>query len=265
VTSIRADATIAVLGGCGGAGATGFAIALAAVAGRGRIRKGGPDRPGWRGRVPAEPAIGAVLVDLDGLGGGIDVVLGIETAPGVRWSGLHLDGGLLEPDQLADGLPWWAGAAVLACDRPDAPTASAVGAVLAAARPLGPVIVDAGRFATEAQEAALAASDLIVLVVPADVRAITAAAAVQARNADLLADRSVLVVRVERSTVRPALVAELLGLPLCGILGSDRALRAARESGIDERRLGRRTGRTAAAALAAIPERLLSAPPGGRH
>ena len=67
---------IGVVGGCGGAGASTFACVLAATA-----------ATGWP----------AVLVDLDPVAGGIDVLLGIEAVPGARWSGLRLGGGRLDP------------------------------------------------------------------------------------------------------------------------------------------------------------------------
>ena len=46
----------------------------------------------------------SVLIDLDGVGGGLDVTLGLEGIPGARWSGLQLDGGHLDPVVLDQGL-----------------------------------------------------------------------------------------------------------------------------------------------------------------
>src|SRR5579875_2141374 len=85
---------VAVLGGSGGVGASTFAAALATAAGR------------------------AVLVDCDPLGGGIDVLLGVEAVPGARWSGLRVNGGRLDPHALDEGLPRWRDVRVLAADAP---------------------------------------------------------------------------------------------------------------------------------------------------
>src|SRR6185312_17116098 len=89
----RVHSMIGVIGGNGGVGASTFAAVLA-----------------WA-------AVSGVLVDLDPVGGGVDVLLGIERAPGARWSGLRLDGGRLAPEVLTAGLPRWAGVPVLAADR----------------------------------------------------------------------------------------------------------------------------------------------------
>ncbi len=62
---------VAVIGGRGGAGASVFAVAL------------------------AQAATDSLLVDLDPWGGGIDLLVGAETTPGVRWPDLSLQGGRL--------------------------------------------------------------------------------------------------------------------------------------------------------------------------
>ncbi|MGH8862840.1 MAG: septum site-determining protein Ssd, partial [Jatrophihabitantaceae bacterium] len=92
---------IGVIGGSGGVGASTFASVVASVAGR------------------------AVLIDLDTVGGGIDVLLGMEETAGARWSGLRVGGGYLDPALLADGLPRWRDVAVLAADEPPDPAAVA--------------------------------------------------------------------------------------------------------------------------------------------
>ena len=61
----RRGAAVAVVGGCGGAGASVLAAALAVTA----VRHGGR----------------ALLVDCDPLGGGLDLVLGAEHVAGLRW------------------------------------------------------------------------------------------------------------------------------------------------------------------------------------
>lgn len=88
---------IGVVGACGGAGTSIFAAALAAVAARAGAR--------------------AVLVDGARDGGGIDVVLGIEDEPGLRWPDLHAARGEVVGDELHALLPAWRGARVLSADR----------------------------------------------------------------------------------------------------------------------------------------------------
>ena len=80
---------VAVIGGCGGAGASLFAVAL------------------------AQAATDALLVDLDPWGGGIDLLLGGETTPGLRWPDLALQGGRLNWSAVRDALPRHRGVSVL--------------------------------------------------------------------------------------------------------------------------------------------------------
>ena len=107
-------------------------------------------------------AAGGVLIDLDPVGGGIDVLLGIETTPGARWSGLHLAGGRLEPSLLAGGLPRWRRTRVLAADR--SPPPEAIGPVCAAAAEVGVVVLDVPRLPCPVREAALDVADLVLLL-----------------------------------------------------------------------------------------------------
>ena len=220
---------IGVLGGCGGAGATSLAAVIAA-------RGGAED-------------VWPVLIDLDGLGGGLDVAVGAETAVGARWSGLHATGGRLDPEQLAEGLPRWGDVPFLACDLGATPGADAVRSVLAAASAIGPVIVDLGRFESPARTVALRCADVIILLVPAEVRAITAALSVRAAVEDEFLGRWQLVVRTDDTGIGPDHVADLLGLPLIGTVRFDRGVRAGRDRGINVRQLHRSTTSLARALL----------------
>src|SRR3954469_21615940 len=151
-----ASAVVGVVGGSGGAGASTFAAALACGVG---------------GR--------AVLVDLDPVSGGIDVLLGIETVPGARWPGLHLSGGRLDPAVFDRGLPSWGEVRVLAA--PPAPVEpEAVDQVLDAARELGPVVIDAGRGLDRGRSAAMQRCDLVILLAAGSVAGISAARRVRA-------------------------------------------------------------------------------------
>jgi hypothetical protein len=149
----RTAPVIGVIGGSGGIGASTFAGGLAAVAGRG------------------------VLVDLDALGGGLDVLLGVEDVPGSRWSGVRVDGGHLDPVDLAQGLPRWRGVSVLASDGVT-PSCDSLVAVLAAARLLGPVIVDIGRCRSDVHDVLVARCTLVVVLAEAECRGLAGARAV---------------------------------------------------------------------------------------
>lgn len=149
---------IGVVGGNGGVGASTFAAVLA-----------------WA-------AASGVLVDLDPVGGGLDVLLGIEHEPGARWSGLRLDGGRLDPELLAGGLPRWAGVPVLAVDLPPPDD---VAPVLAAASGAGVAVIDLPRAASPARDAAAAVCDFVVVLVQARVRSLAAARAVLASLPDV--------------------------------------------------------------------------------
>lgn len=181
-------AVVGVVGGSGGVGASTFAAVLALVA------------------APS------VLVDLDVSGGGIDVVLGIEQAPGARWSGLRLAGGHLDPMALDEGLPRAGPTAVLAADTA-ALDAAAVLQVLDAAVSLGSVVLDLPRAACPERAAGLLRCDLVVVIGRADVAGLVAAHA----TVSALPELPVGVV-VRRGGIEPGEAARLVGVPLLGVL-----------------------------------------------
>ncbi|HEY7008067.1 MAG TPA: hypothetical protein VH395_03955, partial [Jatrophihabitantaceae bacterium] len=181
------DVVVGVLGGSGGIGATTFAAAL------------------------AEAAAPSVLLDLDPLGGGVDVLLGIEAVAGARWSGLRVDGGHLDPVLLADGLPRWRSVAVLAADAQ--PSAAAALQVIESAGALGPVVLDLPRAPSPVRDALVPRCALCVLVAAAEVRELAAARAVVAS----LPDAAVGVV-LRRGSLPSADAVAWLGVPLLGLL-----------------------------------------------
>lgn len=213
---------IAVVGGCGGAGASALSAALA-----------------WSQTGSAGTP---VLVDLDGLGGGIDILLGAETSPGARWSGLHATGDRLDPAQLRDGLPRWSGVSFLACDGPREPSADAVRSVIRASRQLGPTVLDIGRHPSPARTAALGEVQHLVLVAPGEIRACTAAAAQLASLAEAgFTGEARLVVRQDRAAIGARRMAQVLDTELAGGIGVDRGLGSGRDRGVQPRRLSRAT------------------------
>lgn len=87
-----------------------------------------------------------VLLDTHFGGAGLEVILGMEDTPGVKWPDLHDARGALDWKHLETQLPTWRGIPVVTCARttPVFPTSSTTGTVLASAVAAGRnVIVDA--------------------------------------------------------------------------------------------------------------------------
>jgi secretion/DNA translocation related CpaE-like protein len=201
---------VAVLGGAGGLGSSTLAAGLALAA-----RRQGP----------------AALVDLDQAGGGIDLVMGAESAPGWRWDTLRsasgqvvdLDGHL----PVVDGVPL---VAMSRSERRDVP-AEAVAAVVDSLAGAGSVVVvDVGRITGPAQVEAVRAASRVLVLTGQTVRAVAATAATLKDVADRRCD---LVVRTERSgAIAPAVAADSLGRPLLGTIPSSPVLVAMGDRGV---------------------------------
>ncbi len=220
---------LAVIGGRGGAGASVFAAALAHSAGT------------------------ALLVDLDPWGGGADLLIGVESAPGLRWPELAPQGGRLAWPAVRAALPRQRDVSVLSGTRRGCqPDAGALDAVLDAGRRAGvTVICDLPRGVTDAAETALAAADLVVLVSPCEVRACASGAAV-AHRVHAVNPRVGLVVRgPSPGGLRAVEVAGGTGLPLLASMRAEPRLTERLEHG--GLRLPRRS------ALAAAARRVLAA------
>lgn len=213
--------TIAVVGGRGGAGATVTAAGLAVTA----AREGSP----------------TLLVDADPLGGGIDLIAGLETCDGARWPDFADRRGRLSAVALRGALPSVDDLAVLSRKRGDtAPIpAPAMRAVLhAARRGADLVVVDLPRQVDDAVVEALAVADVTLLVVPSDVRGVAAAAAVAAVLTRHTGDLRV-VARTGPGRISPETICSTLGLPLAGRVPEEPSLPAALDSGIPPALTGR--------------------------
>ncbi len=190
---------IAVGGCCGGAGVSTLATALALTAGR------------------------SVLLDADGSGGGVDLLLGAEWAEGLRWPELSGLRGRVDGASVLASLPQVHGVHVVAAarDSPGEIPAEALLAVTSAARSVGrTVVVDLPSRDLRLAEPVLAEADLAVLVVPARVRALAVAGPLL--DGDAWA-RAVLVVRTAPGGLSPGEVAAVLGRPVAAELGPDRS------------------------------------------
>lgn len=223
---------VGVVGGRGGAGATTVAVGLALAA------------------VRREQA--ALLVDGDPLGGGVDLVFGGERVTGLRWPDLVGTRGRLPAAALAGALPVLDGLSVLSWDRgaPEALPAEAARAVLEAARrSWDVVVVDLPRGFDDGTSAVLGLCDAVLVIVPAELRAVAAAGRVAARVAEHCRDVR-LVVR-SSGPLGPKEVGASLGLPVAGTLRNEPRLRASLEDGLAP-------GRRPRSPLAQLGARLLT-------
>ncbi|ARU52045.1 hypothetical protein CBR64_11730 [Cellulosimicrobium cellulans] len=214
-------AVVAVVGARGGAGASVVASSLArAVA---------------RRRAPT------CLVDLALVGGGLDVLLGVEQDPGVRWPDLADARGRLDGEDLLARLPRWGTVPVVSTERGGGPEPAALADVVAALAEVtsgrsGVLVLDVDRAALGSGAlgsglfgpALLGACDEVLVVTPLDVAGVAGAAAVR----DRVPGPAALVLR------RPAPgrlsggeVADAVGLEVAATVGWDRALAGAIERG----------------------------------
>jgi secretion/DNA translocation related CpaE-like protein len=155
----RDGRVVAVIGCGGGSGASSFAVTMAVGA--------------------ASRALRVLLIDGDPLGGGLDLVLGLEDAVGIRWAELADSRGRLGAQSLQQALPAVEGVSVLSWGREGATSLpiDALTAVLdAGARAFDLIVVDLPRQVDAAADLVLSRADATLLVVANRVRAVAAAA-----------------------------------------------------------------------------------------
>jgi pilus assembly protein CpaF len=124
-TTDHAGLVVATLGGRGGAGATTLSVALAQAGTRRALR--------------------TLLVDGDPLGGGVDLVLGVEDLHGLRWPDLITTRGRLPAAAVIEALPHVDGIGVLSWDRGDVEVLDVLRALqleISGAGPLAPLLAD---------------------------------------------------------------------------------------------------------------------------
>jgi len=222
---------VAVVGGCGGAGASLLAVAL------------------------AQAATDALLVDLDPWGGGIDLLVGGEATPGLRWPDLALQSGRLNWSSVREALPKHRGITVLSGTRRGYELeAGPVNAVVDAGRRGGVTVVcDLPRRLTDAAQSALEAADLVVVVSPCDVRACAATATIAPVLSAINPHLGLVVRGPSPGGLRAAEVADIAGLPLLASMRAQPRLAEQLEHG--GLRLRARSPLAAAArtVLAALP------------
>ncbi|HEU4542097.1 MAG TPA: septum site-determining protein Ssd [Jiangellaceae bacterium] len=213
---------VGVVGGRGGAGASVFASALAICA--------------------ARQGLATMLVDADPYGGGLDLVLGAEHSGGLRWPDLADTRGRIGGATLRGHLPEPHGLTVLSWDRGGVLSvpAEAVRAVVAAARRSWDLVVlDLPRHFDPATEEVIGQCQRILLVVPAEVRAVAAAGRVAAGLGVVATDIRVVVRGPAPSGLRATDVAAALGLRMAAELDPEPGLCEALERGEPPARTGR--------------------------
>lgn len=195
----RPALAVGVIGGSGGAGASTLACALAVRAARAGER--------------------TILIDGDPLGGGMDVLLGGEGAEGLRWPDFAASRGRVGAGALEEALPELHALRVLSWDRGDrtvVPPAATRSVLAAARRRGGVVVVDLPRRVDEAVAEVLAQLDLVLMVVPGELRSVAAAGRVAAGVRMVARDVRVVVRGRYPGGLEPDSVADLLGAPLAG-------------------------------------------------
>ena len=206
---------VGVVGGCGGAGASVLAAALALVA--------------------AESGLRTLLADVDALGGGLDLAVGLDDVAGLRWPDLASARGRLPGASLHASLPRAGAMAVLGWGRGDPvdlPVAAVEAVLDAARRGHDLVVVDLPRALDPVADAALARVDELLVVVPARLRAVAAATQVVAAVAGRVGTTSAVVRRRPDDRWSPGQVADSLGLALAAHLRDDPRLDADLDQGL---------------------------------
>jgi secretion/DNA translocation related CpaE-like protein len=219
----RGGAVVAVMGSRGGAGTSVFATALAKTAGD------------------------ALLVDADPWSGGIDLIVGTEEKPGLRWPDLQVEHGRLDFAALRQALPRLNRLSVLSGVRDgNSVDPGPLAAVVDAGRRGGAtVICDVPRQMNRSVETAVDAADLVVVVATADVGSCAGGAAVASALRAVNPNVGLVVRGPSPAGLRSVDVARIVDLPLLAAMRAQPSLAAMLERG--GLRLGRRSPLAAAA------------------
>ncbi|MEO6204418.1 MAG: septum site-determining protein Ssd [Mycobacteriales bacterium] len=212
--TVAAGSVVGVIGGRGGAGATTIAVALAVCA--------------------SQSGLTTWLIDADPLGGGIDLVLGGEHAPGLRWSDLAHSRGRVPGDVLAQGLPALHGVSVLAVQR-DAeglpPVAALTAVVDAARRTADLVVVDLPRRLDPKSTHLVRLLDTCLLVTPCELRAAAASAQVASALRPLCPDVRLVTRGPAPAGLQATDVERVVGVPLAVAMRAQNGMPALLERG----------------------------------
>ncbi|GAA2619555.1 septum site-determining protein Ssd [Actinomadura fulvescens] len=186
------------------------------------------------GLSAARQGLRTLLIDGDPLGGGLDLVLGLEHHDGARWPDFADRRGRLSPSTLREALPGLGDLSVLSWQRKEPVRVSeeAVHSLIdAAVRGYDLVVVDVPRYVGELGRTALRAADTAFLLVPAEVRATMAAEVLTSMLRRDTTDLRLIVRGPAPGGLTTNVMAEALNLPLAGMLERDRRLPAALDQG----------------------------------
>ena len=200
---------IAVTAGRGGGGASIFAAALAQRAGE------------------------ALLVDLDPCGGGIDLLLGLESAPGLRWPEMATASGRLSWAAVREVLPRKGDVSMLSCSRSyhEIDPGAAL-AVFDGGRRCGVMVIcDVPRPLTATALHVIENADLVVVVTSCDVRAVAATGAIAGVIRTVNSNLGLVVRGPAPSGLRAAEVVEVTAVPLLAAMRPEPMLAVQLEQG----------------------------------
>nr|WP_313674019.1 septum site-determining protein Ssd [Mycolicibacterium sp.] len=208
-SSERGGRVIGVTAGRGGGGASVLSAALALSAGE------------------------ALLIDVDHCGGGLDLLLGGESLPGLRWPDVRVHGGRLSWTAVRDVLPRRDGVSMLSATRSfHEIDPGAVAAVADAGRRGGvTVICDIPRQLSPAAECALQHADLVVVVTTCDVRGVAATTATVTALASVNPALGLVVRGPSPGGLRAREVAAAAGVPLLAAMRPEPLLAQRLEQG----------------------------------
>jgi secretion/DNA translocation related CpaE-like protein len=205
--SARPAKSVAVVGGVGGCGASTFAAALAVTA--------------------SDQQLATLLVDADPLGGGLDLLIGLDDSDGMRWADLAAASGRLAAPALRAALPRLREVSLLTWSRDAARPVSteAMRSVLAAGRRGHDlVVIDVARRADPAGEEALSRADHTLLLVRSDLTGVSAASRVAHQIGPFAQRIGVVAIRAGSGAMPGDLVAESLALPYVATMRPDRRI-----------------------------------------
>jgi secretion/DNA translocation related CpaE-like protein len=195
---------VAIVPGAGGAGASTIASALA---------------------FHATSIFESVcLIDCDQTNAGLDIILGIEGQPGMRWPNFRSLSGAISGTDILRGLPVRDDVSILSTNSED--IVIGIQEVLEIVRQIlsttDLVILDLSRDAGLSKDSELLAlADMIWVVVPATVRGCASADRVVANATDNNENVELVVRSIPGATLTPLEVAQILNLPLAGYVSTD--------------------------------------------
>lgn len=206
----RRARVIGVVGARGGAGASSVAAVLA--------------------RACADAGLSVGLVDLEIDRGGIDLLIGAEHEPGLRWADLGPEPSGFTPGDLSTSLPVWHGVRVLSGDLRAAPAAPREQVLAALADAHDVLVLDMPRGLAGAASIGGRWCDTVLAVASCDVQATAGAQALARSLAGL--DVRLLVRGPAPGGLEPDQVASASGLPLVHAMPAERSLSAGIERGL---------------------------------